>query len=135
MTQKLSVNDLKWVEDISEFDESFTKGYNGEIDGGYFLKVNIQYPENLHKTQNDLPFLPERMKIEKGEKLVVNLHVKTEYVIHIRNLKQALNYGLALKMVHRAIKFNQKVWLKPYMAKTLCYLHKITLRRLFQADE
>ena len=37
-------------------------------------------------------FLPERMKIEKVEKLVTNLHGKNEYVIHIRNLKQALNH-------------------------------------------
>ena len=37
------------------------------------------------------------MKIEKAEKLVANLHDKTEYVIHIRNLKQALNNGLVLK--------------------------------------
>ena len=29
------------------------------------------------------------MKIEKVEKLVANLHDKIEYVIHIRNLKQA----------------------------------------------
>ena len=37
------------------------------------------------------------MKIEKVEKLVANLHDKTEYVIHIRNLKQALNHGLVLE--------------------------------------
>ena len=49
------------------------------------------------------------MKIEKAEKHVTNLHDKTEYVIHIRNLKQALNYRLALKKVHRLDKFNQKV--------------------------
>ena len=30
------------------------------------------------------------MSIEKLKKLVANLHDKTEYVIHIRNLKQAL---------------------------------------------
>ena len=52
------------------------------------------------------------MKIEKVEKLVANLHDKTEYVIHIRNLKQALNYRLVL---HRIIKFNQKAWLKSYI--------------------
>ena len=40
--------------------------------------------------------------------------IKHEYVIHIRNLKQALNYGLILKKLHRIIKFNQNVWLKPY---------------------
>ena len=55
------------------------------------------------------------MKIEKVEKLVANLHDKTEYVIHIRNLKQALNHRLILKKVHRVIKFNQNAWLKPYI--------------------
>ena len=43
---------------------------------------------------DDLTFFPERMKIEKVEKLVVNLYDKTEYVINIRNLKQGLNHGL-----------------------------------------
>ena len=55
------------------------------------------------------------MKIEKVEKLVANLHDKTEYVIHIANLKQALKNGLILKKVHRVIKFNQNAWLKPYI--------------------
>ena len=55
------------------------------------------------------------MKIEKVEKLVANLYDKIEYIVHIRNLKQALNHGLVLKNVHRVIKFNQKDWLKPYI--------------------
>ena len=55
------------------------------------------------------------MKIEKVEKLVTNLHDKTEYVIHIRDLKQALNHGLILKKAHRVIRFNQKSRLKPYI--------------------
>ena len=46
------------------------------------------------------------MKIEKLEKFVANLHDKTEYVLHIRNLKQALNHELVLKKVYRVIKFN-----------------------------
>ena len=55
------------------------------------------------------------MKIEKGLKLVANLHDKEEYVIQIRNLKQALNHELVLKNVHRVINFNQDAWLKPYI--------------------
>ena len=55
------------------------------------------------------------MKIEKFEKLVGNLHNKKEYVIHIKNLKHALNHGLVLKKVHRIVTFNQIVWLKPYI--------------------
>ena len=91
------------------------KNYNEEGDEGYFLEVDIQYLEKLDKLHNDLPFLLERMEIEKLEKLVANLHDKTEYVIHIRNLKQALNHGLVLKKLHRVIKFNQNAWLKLYV--------------------
>ena len=57
----------------------------------------------------------ERMKIEKGEKLVATLHDKTECVIHIRNLKQALNQELFFLKIHSVIKFNQNAWLKPYI--------------------
>ena len=55
------------------------------------------------------------MRLKKVEKLVTNLHDKTEYVIHKRNLKQALNHGLVLKKVHRVISFNQDEWLKAYI--------------------
>ena len=41
--------------------------------------------------------MPERKKIEKFEKFLANLDDKTEYITHIRNLKQALNKGLILK--------------------------------------
>ena len=115
MLQKLPVNNFEWIKDTSQFNEDFIKNYNEESDEGYFLEVDVQYLEKLHELHNDLPFLPERMKIEKVEKLVANLHDKTEYVIHIRNLKQALNHGLVLKKVHRVIKFNQNAWLKPYI--------------------
>ena len=49
------------------------------------------------------------------EKLVTNLHDKTKYVIHIRNLRQTLCTGLTFKKVHRVIKFNQNAWLNPYI--------------------
>ena len=83
---------------------------NKNNDEGYFAEFDIQYPENLHNLYNDLPFLPGRMKIEKNETLVTNLHDKEEYVIHIKNLKRASNHELVLKNAHRLIKFNQKNW-------------------------
>ena len=55
------------------------------------------------------------MNIEIVQKLVANSHDKTEYFIHIRNLKQVLNHRLVLEKVHRVIKFNQNAWLKPYI--------------------
>ena len=99
----------------SQFNEDFIKGYNEERDEEYFLEVDIQYPEKLYELHNDLQFLPEKMKIEKVEKLATNLHDKTEYVIQIRKLKQPLNHGLVLKKVYRVIKFNQNGWLKAHI--------------------
>ena len=50
------------------------------------------------------------MKTEKKlKKLVVNLHDKEEYLIHKRNLKQALNHGLVMKKVYRVIKLIRKL--------------------------
>ena len=115
MSEKLPVNNFEWIKDTSQFDKDFIKNYNEESDGGYFLGDDVQYLEKLHEVHNDLPFLPKRMKIEKVEKLVANLHDKTEYVIHIRNLKQVLTHRLILKKVHRIIKINQNSWLKPYI--------------------
>ena len=60
----------------------------------------------------------------KVEKLVTNLHDKTEYVFHIRNLRQKLNHRLIFKKVHRVIKFNQNVWLKSYLDMNTKLLQK-----------
>ena len=117
MSQKLPVNNCEWIKDASQFNEKFVKKHNEESDEGYLLEVDVHYLEKLHELHDDnfttSPFLPERMKCEKVIKLLANLHDKTEYVIHIRNLKQALNHGLVLENADRVIKFNENAWLKP----------------------
>ena len=115
MSQKSLVNNFDWIEDASKFNEDFIKSCIEESDEEYFFGVDIQYPEKLRELRNDLPILPQRMKIEKVEKLVTNLHDKSEYVIPIRNLMQALNHRTVFRNVHRLIKFNQKAWLNPYI--------------------
>ena len=97
MSQKCPVNNFEWINDTSQFNEDFMKNCNEESDEEYFIEVNVIYLEKLHKIHNDLPVLPERMRIKRVEKLVAKLHDKTEYVIHIRNIKQVLNNGLGLK--------------------------------------
>ena len=73
ISQKLSINNFEWIEDMSQFNKDFIRNYNEESDEGYYLEFDVQYPEKLHELHNDLPFLPERMKIERVEKLVTNL--------------------------------------------------------------
>ena len=66
-------------------------------------------------SHKDLPFLTERRKLEKVQKLVCSIEDKDKYVIHIRAFKQALDNWLKLKGVHREIKFQQKACVKLYI--------------------
>ena len=119
MSKKLSVNGFKWI-DKSEteehvINEEFIKNYNENDNKGFILEVDVKYLKRLHELHSDLPFLSERMKIDKCNKLVCNLFNKKKYVTHINSLKQALNHGLKFKKIHRIIEFNQEAWLKSYI--------------------
>ena len=115
MSQKLPVNNFKWVEDTSKINEKFIKSYYENSRKGYILEVDVKYPKELHDLYSNLPFLPKKMKIDKCNKLVCDLYNKKKYVVHIKSLKQALNHGLKLKRLHRVIEFHQKAWLKPHI--------------------
>ena len=94
MPQKLHVDGIKWKNNILKFNEDFIKNYDENSDKEYIFEVDIEYPKHLNDLHSGLPFLPERMKINKRSKLVCNLYEKNNYVVHIRSLKQAFNQGL-----------------------------------------
>ena len=54
---------------LSRFNEHFIKSYNEFIDVGYFLNYMQSIQKKLFSSHKDLPFLPERKKLEKVEKL------------------------------------------------------------------
>ena len=81
MSQKLPMNGFKWVKDLSQFNESFIRTYDENNDIGYFLEVDIDYPEKLFNPHEDLPFLPEGKKVNIVEKLVCSIEDKEKYVI------------------------------------------------------
>ena len=111
MSQPLPTGGFKWVDvNPNEISELATR-----TDKGYLLEVNVSYPKELHNPHNDLPFMCERMEINGVEKLVPNLRDKKNYIIHIQALNQALQHGLRLDIIHRAIEFNQSPWLKTYI--------------------
>ena len=118
MSKKLPVNGFKWLDNDKTAEpsakhvtnEEFIKNYNENDKKGYIFEVEVKY-----LVSSDLPFLPERMEINKCKKLVCNLYDKKKYVVHINSLKEALNHGLELKKIHRIIEFNQEAWLKTYI--------------------
>ena len=70
----LTVDDLKWKKKILICNEVFLKSCDEDSDKGYILELDIKYPKYLHDLHNNLPFLPETMKINKCNKLVCNLY-------------------------------------------------------------
>ena len=111
MSQPLPTGGFKWVDvNPNEISELATR-----TDKGYVLEVDVSYPKDLHDSHNDLPFMCERMEINGVEKLVPNLRVKKNYAIHIQALNQALQHGLRLDRIHRAIEFDQSPWSKTYI--------------------
>ena len=108
MSKKLPIDSFEWINDLKEFTSEFIRNYDENEATGCLLEVDIEYPKNLHESHRDWPFLPI-----KKDKLLTTLEDKENYVVHIF----ALNHGLELKKVHRAISFRQGVWLKRYINK------------------
>ena len=105
----------------TDCDKEYEKELNNELIGRFantckFCDNDLEkFIIYLHDLHSDMPFLSERMIINKTKKLVCNLHNKKNYVAHTNILKQALNHGLKLKKVHRVIEFEQEAWLKKYI--------------------
>ena len=108
----------EWLENIDEFNiNSISK----KSDTGYFLEVDLEYPDELHALHNDYPLAPDKRpipsdmlskyckeiadkyKIKVGDikKLIPNLGNKTKYVLHYQNLQLYLHLGMKLTKIHR----------------------------------
>ena len=75
ISKKLPVNGFKWT-DSGKINEEFIKNYNENDNKGYILEVDVRSPKRLHELHSDLPFLSQRMKIDKCNKVVCNLLIK-----------------------------------------------------------
>ena len=111
--QNIPVNKSEWVKDTSKCNSY--KIIIKKVIKNIFLKLMFNSLKKLHELHNDLPFYHNERKMKKSKCMLLILHDKNQYAIHTRNPKQALNRGLILKKIDRVTKFNQKVWLKPYI--------------------
>ena len=59
-----------------KFNEILIRTYNENNDKGYFLEVDVDYPKKLFDLHKDLPFLSQRKKVNKVEKLICNIEEK-----------------------------------------------------------
>lgn len=103
MSQYMPYGGFKWEEatlrGLNDLDETAPVGRMYEVD--------ITYPEHLHDAHNDLPLLPENSVPigSKIQKLMATFEKKERYVVHYRNLQQALSHGLIVEKVNIFILF------------------------------
>ena len=135
MSQPLPVGNFRWLDD-EELHKLIAGIRNHPADSaeGIILEVDLEYPQHLHRVHNGYPLAPERMVVQKEWmseyqhnllsngvsptevlKLVPNLRNKEKYVLHYRNLQLYLSLGMRLTKIHRALCFNQKPWMEPYI--------------------
>ena len=76
MSKKLPIGKFRCADKLSIYTEQAIKMYDENNDYGAVLEVNIDYPLMMRTKHKDLPFLPQRKKINKVHKLVTTLDDK-----------------------------------------------------------
>ena len=132
MSSYLPYGRFKWLKIVDGFN---VNSISVKIPIGYFLEVNLEYPDELHELHNDYPLAPEKLavssdmlsnyckkiadkyeiKVGDVKKLIPNLGNKTNYVVHYRNLQLYLSLGMKLTKIHRVLKFKLSDWMKKYV--------------------
>ena len=99
------------------------------------MEVHLDYPEELHDYHKDYSLAPEKIKVKEemlspysleikkendikvgiSNKLIPDLLLKKNHVVHSRNLRYYLSEGLILKKIHKILKSKQSDWMKPYV--------------------
>ena len=137
MSSYLPYGGFKWLKNVDNFDVNWISECNSTEDSstGYILKVDLEYPDELHALHNDYPLAPEKLaisydmlsdyckkiadeyeiKVGDVKKLIPNLGNKTNYVVHYRNLQLYLSLGIKLTKIHKVLKFKQSGWMKKYI--------------------
>ena len=60
MSEYLPYGEFNYLKNVNKFD---VNSINQKSDTGYFLKVDLEYPDELHELHNDYPLAPEKLVV------------------------------------------------------------------------
>ena len=114
---------------MNKLDEILNTPDDGDI--GYFVEVDLKYPDDIKEKRKSFPLAPENeiiaddkyndymKQIEpknfiKSKKLICDWTDKKNYLVHYRMLKFYLRHGMVVEKIHEIISFKQSRWLQKY---------------------
>ena len=60
MSEYLPYKEFEWLENVDDWD---VNSFNEKSEIGYFLEVDLEYPNELHELHNDYPIAPEKLVV------------------------------------------------------------------------
>ena len=116
---------INWLEEVLNTPD--------DSDIGYFLEVDLRYPDHIKEKTEAFPFCPENKTINpkkyndymnkvkpkkytKFKKLICDWSDKKKYLINYRMLKFYVRHDMIVKKIQEIISFKQSKWLENYIS-------------------
>ena len=97
MSEYLLYGEFELLENIDEFD---INSISEKSDTGYFLEVDLEYPDELHELHNDYPLAPEKLAVSSDMLLEYCRKIADKYQIKVGDVKKLIpNLGNKIKYV------------------------------------
>ena len=102
-----------------------------DSDIGYFVEIDLKYPDKIEEKIKKFPFFLEikvilkdnynvymkKIKHQNYEKAKTLIWTdKKNYLIHYRMLKVFVRHGMIVDKIHEIISFKQSKWLEKYIS-------------------
>ena len=136
LSQALPTDHFRWMtsDELKEFN-AHAVPENGKR--GYFVEVDLEYPQELHDVHNEFPLAPEKLDVPRSEwsehtrhlasqlglshkssglKLMTTLRDKKRYTLHHETLKVYLRLGMKVTRIYKGVTFTQSPFMKTYIS-------------------
>ena len=129
MSQPLPFDEIKFDNNV-KLEDILNTPDDSNI--GYFIEIDLTYPNNIKEKTKNFPFAPVNKKINpdkfsdymketkpdtyiQTKKLICDWSDKKNYLVHYRMLKFYVRHGMIVDKVHNIISFKQSRWLEKYI--------------------
>ena len=85
MSECLPYGEFNWLKNVNEFD---VNSVNEKSETGYFLEVDLEYPDELHELHNDYPLAPEKLAVTNDMLSKYCKNIADKYDIKVGDVKK-----------------------------------------------